>query len=54
LQTKTIDLVSGEAVYHGKLLDCNSERRQGKTLSEHVFGERFDKCGKNGKYWRSK
>ncbi len=56
LQKRVCDPVYGNFWYpsYGKLLNCNSERQESKDLSERILGERKDKCGKEGKYWKPK
>ncbi len=55
LQKRICDPIYGNFWYpYNKLLNCLSERQLSKDLSEWIFGERKDKCGKEGKYWKPK
>lgn len=56
LQKRVCDKVYGSLSYpsYSKLLNCESERQESKDLSEWIFGERKDKCGASGKYWKMK
>ena len=56
LQNRVCDPIYGIMHYHSyrKLLNCESEREESKDISEWIFGERKDKCGKEGKYWKAK
>ena len=55
-QKRVCDPIYGTFWYpdYSKLLNCESERQLSKDLSEWIFGERKDKCGKEGKYWKPK
>lgn len=56
LQKRVCDPVYGNFWYpdYSKLLNCKSERQQSIDIAEWIFGERKDKCGKEGKYWKLK
>jgi len=56
LQKKICDKIYGTLYYpsYRKLLNCESERQESKDIMEWIVGERKDKCGKEGKYWRAK
>ena len=52
LQTKICDPIYGGKIYPtNDFLNCESERGISKDILEHIFGERKDKCGKEGKYF---
>lgn len=56
LTKRVCDLVYGTLYYPNRslLLNCESEREELLDLRERLFGERKDKCGKDGKYWEPK
>jgi hypothetical protein len=55
LQKRVCDKIYGTLYYpSNNLLNCESERQESKDFSEWIFGERKDKCGSEGKYWKPK
>jgi hypothetical protein len=57
LQKKSCNLLyKGCINYSGPLLECESEREQGKTFREWLFGPRkfHVKCGEFGRFWKEK
>ena len=52
--TPLIDAIHGYKTFSGEILDCNNERGLHKTLLEHIFGEKSDKCGPEGRYYSEK
>jgi len=54
LQTASCNPVYHAVNWKGKLLWCSSEREQGKTIFEYIFGENKDKCGEGGRFWQER